>query len=87
MEFQIFVDGLELFPNTGTQSFGLGSTPADMQLFSSSFFSGGSRTSIGSGTSRDGLSFDDFFENAVPEPGTVMLIAMGLAAFFVGALI
>jgi hypothetical protein len=86
---QIFVDGTGLLANS-LQNFGVGSTPADMQLFSSSFFSG-SRTSItatfqitGSGTSRDGLSFDDFFVNAaVPEPGTVILIAMGLAVCFV----
>jgi hypothetical protein len=83
---QIFVDGTGLL-SPRFDDFAPGSKPTDMQLFSGSFFSG-SRTSItatfqinGGGTSRDGLSFDDFFVNAVPEPGAVTLTVMGLAAF------
>jgi hypothetical protein len=60
-----------------------------MQLFSSSFFSS-NRSSItatfqinGSGTSRAGLSFDDFFVTPVPEPGTVALIVTGFGALLV----
>jgi hypothetical protein len=85
---QIFVDGTGLlFHNPGNLL--PGSTPADMQLISGSFFSG-DRTSVtatfqivGSGSQAVPFSFDDFFVNetasAAPEPGTLMLVAMGLA--------
>jgi PEP-CTERM motif-containing protein len=83
---QIFVDGAGLLPSDPTQFIAAGSTPADMRLISS-FFSSGARTSVtakfqitASGTSRAGVSFDDFFVTAaVPEPGSAMLIAIGLA--------
>jgi len=82
---QIFVDGVGLL-SPRFENFPTGSSPADMQLFSSSFFSS-NRSSItamfqinGSGTSRDGLSFDDFFVTPVPEPSTASLIVTGIGA-------
>ena len=63
---QIFIDGLGLLPNASLNVRN-GSSPADFHLFSANFNTG-SRTSItvdfainGSGTSRVGASFDDFF--------------------------
>jgi len=63
---QIFIDGVGLLPNA-ILNVRNGSSPADFHLFSANFNTG-SRTSItvdfainGSGTSRVGASFDDFF--------------------------
>jgi hypothetical protein len=82
----ILVDGVGLL--TGFENFPFGSSPSDMQLFSSSFFTG-TRSTItatfqinGSGTSHAGLSFDDFFVTPVPEPGTFGLIAAALFTLY-----
>jgi len=87
----IFVDGVNVgfdtrFPGN---NFPVGSTPADMLEFSSdAFFSAGLHTVefriSGSGTSRAGISVDDFFLNApdtprVPGPATLLLLGLGLA--------
>jgi hypothetical protein len=87
----IFVDGVNVgfdtrFPGN---NFPTGSTPADMFEFSSNaFFSAGLHTVefriSGSGTSRAGISVDDFFLNApdtpqVPAPATLLRLGRGLA--------
>jgi hypothetical protein len=84
----IFVEGIvqpftTRFPDN---NFPTGSTPADFYEFSSDFAASGGPTLIefrisGSGTSRAGISVDDFFVTggAVPEPSIIALIGLGLA--------
>ncbi len=81
---QIFVNGVGLL-NLIHGSFPvLGSTPADFFEFSSEWESGSATSATvvfainGSGTSRAGLPFDDFYLSAVPEPGTITLLVCGL---------
>jgi hypothetical protein len=70
-DLQIFVDGVGLLPSS-QRNINPGSTPAEMQLFSGTFSSGGRTTVtvmfqiIGSGTARAEASFDDFFVDPFP---------------------
>ena len=94
---QIFIDGVGLLPN-GSQSIPDGDSPSDFSLISGSFNTG-SRDSItvsyainGSGNSKAGVSFDDFFFDTVapppastPEPST--LLGLGTLALAGGSLL
>lgn len=87
----IFVDGASIGFDTRSpgNNFTTGTTPADMAEFSAdAFFSAGLHTVefgiSGSGTSRAGISVDDFFLDApdgpkVPAPAALLLLGMGLA--------
>jgi hypothetical protein len=94
---QIFIDGVGLLGRSRTFSVPPGSGPDDFLSFTG-FFNSGSRTQvdvqfaiIGSGTSRVGVSFDDFFlvegpapeptpgpPPPIPEPTTMLLLGTGL---------
>jgi len=84
---QIFVDGVGLLPD-GFANIIPGSESSDFENFGATFNTG-SRTSVqvafainGSGTSRVGVSFDDFYLTAVPVPAAVWLFGSGLLAMF-----
>jgi hypothetical protein len=80
---QIFIDSAGLLSNDFL-NFPTGSQPGDFLNFGGTFNTG-SRTSIdvafainGSGTSRAGVSFDDFYLTAVPIPAAIWLFGSGL---------
>jgi hypothetical protein len=85
---QIFIDGIGLLASS-FREITTGSAPGDFVVLSGAFDTGG-RTSIsvafainGSGTSRVGVSFDDFFfiseaPSAVSEPATLALLGLAL---------
>jgi len=88
---QIYIDDVGLLPLTTGVSIFPGSSPAAFVLLAGGFNTG-ARGSIdisfaitGSGTSRVGVSFDDFFvvsgppPVAIPEPGAWSLLSLGLA--------
>lgn len=84
-DMQIFVNGVGILQPTGVINI-----PGDgtFQLFSGSFSTGASAIDTitfqinGSGTSRAGVSLDDFFVQAAPEPATLPLISF-LAMLFI----